>query len=73
MLVVMDMSSYEIEHNSMNEEYSDEVMRSGWNPAVNLVCQQVMTEPTRGKTAMPAELATVDPELFLRKMYAYQR
>lgn len=73
MQIIMDMSSYEIEHNSTDEEYSEEVMRSGWNPAVNLACQQVMTESTCKKSAMPPELATVDPELFLQKMYAYQR
>ena len=73
MSTVMDMSSYEIERDPLDVEYSDEVMCSGWNPAVNLMCQQVMVESQGRKLTMPAELAMVDAELFLQKMYAYQR
>lgn len=71
--IVMDMSSYEIERDPLDVEYSEEVMCSGWNPAINLMCQQVMIESASNKPSMPAELAMVDAELFLQKMYAYQR
>lgn len=72
MAIVMDMSSYEIEHDfSRNAGYGDEVACSGWNPAVELACQQhALTEK---RTAMPAELANVDVEQFLKKMYALMR
>lgn len=71
--IVMDMSSYEIESDPSDVGYSDEVLCSGWNPAINLICQQVVVEQTSRKTSMPAELAIVDAELFLQKMYSYQR
>jgi len=70
--IVMDMSSYEIERDSLDVEYSDEVMCSGWNPAINLMCQQVIVEPASRKPSMPPEVAMMDVELFLQKMYTYQ-
>ncbi|MBI5659628.1 MAG: hypothetical protein HZC43_08785 [Nitrosomonadales bacterium] len=71
--IVMNMSSYEIEQNPVEEEYGDEVMFAGWNPAVALLHQQAVAESADRQAAMPADLATVDAESFLRKMYAYQR
>jgi len=71
--IVMNMSSYEIERDSMETEYGEEVMYAGWNPAIALVCQQQMAVPKNRQMSMPAELATTDAELFLQKMYAYQR
>jgi hypothetical protein len=63
----MDMSSYEIEQDAMEfEEYGEEIMNTGWNPAVDLVCglQEIET---------PADPATdVIAEIVLRKMYSYQ-
>ena len=68
--VVMDMSSYEIERSET--EYGEEVLCSGWNPALNLACQQIpQTEAEHGK--LPPSLATVDAETFLQRMYTYQR
>jgi hypothetical protein len=71
--IVMNMSSYEIEQDPMGAEYGEEVMCSGWNPAVALMCQQVGGESASRLATMPASLATVDAEAFLQKMYAYQR
>ena len=71
--VVMNMSSYEIEDDSTEVEYGEEVMYAGWNPAVTQVCQQQMVATTNGHASMSAELATVDVESFLQKMYAFQR
>ena len=71
--VVMNMSSYEIERDSMEAEYGEEVMCAGWNPAVALICQQQMVVPTDKQMAMPADLATVNAELFLQRMYTCQR
>ncbi len=70
--VVMNMSSYEIERDSMEAEYGEEVMCAGWNPAVALVCQQQMVVPTDRQMEMPADLAAVNAELFLQRMYACQ-
>ena len=71
--VVMNMSSYEIERDSMEAEYGEEVMCAGWNPVVAQMCQQQLAASASRYASMSAELATVDTELFLQKMYAFQR
>jgi len=64
----MDMSSYEIERNeAMAPGYSDEVLCAGWIPS--LACHQ----PHIRETTLPADLARVDVDAFLRKMYTCQR
>lgn len=71
--VVMNMSSYETERDSMELEYSEEVMYAGWNPAIALVCQQQRIAPSNSQATMPPDLATLDAESFLQKMYTFQR
>jgi hypothetical protein len=73
MSITMSMSSYEIEHDSMEAEYGAEIMCAGWNPAVDLVCQQQLLTTIEKQMAMPTDLTAVIAELFLRKMYSYQR
>lgn len=77
----MNMSSDEIEQNEMVTEYGEEIMCTGWNPAVDLVCEQLLQLPTDEQLAMaadltaqdtPADLSTAISEIFLRKMYSYQ-
>ena len=70
--IVMNMSSYEIECDSREEVYGEEVMCAGWNPSVALLCQQQLIAPSNRQMTMPADLATVDAELFLQKIYAFQ-
>ena len=78
----MDRSSYEIEQAAMEIEYGEEIMCAGWNPAVALVCEQLLQVPTDEEMSVAAELAvsntpadisTAVSEIFLRKMYSYQR
>lgn len=71
--VVMSMNSYEIEHDSMGEEYGEEVLYAGWNPAVALVCQQHQVAPFDRQLTIPPDLATMGTESFLQKMYSFQR
>ena len=71
--IVMNMSSYEIERDSMEVEYGEEVMCASWNPAVALVCQQQPFVPANEPMNVPTDLATVNAELFLQRMYLYQR
>ena len=82
MKTTMDMSSYEIEQDAMEIEYGEEIMSAGWNPAVDLVCEQLLQIPTDEQMAIAAELPTLNSaadvstavsEIFLRKMYSYQR
>ncbi|MFZ5524074.1 MAG: hypothetical protein ACOY9D_08355 [Pseudomonadota bacterium] len=67
MKITMDMSSYEIEQDATEfEEYDEEIMNTGWNPAVDLVCGLQEIEP-------PVDVTTaVVAEIVLRKMYSYQ-
>jgi hypothetical protein len=73
MNVTMDMSSYEIESETMGPEYDEEILCAGWNPEIDSVCQQLQLEPATQQLDMPADLSTEVAELFLRKMYSYQR
>ena len=68
MKITMDMSSHEIEQDATEvEEYGEEIMNSGWNPAVDLVTglQEIET-PVDVTTAVVAEIV-------LRKLYSYQQ
>lgn len=74
MSITMNMSSYEIEQDSMEADYGAEVMCAGWNPAVELVCQQQLCSTTeKRRMDMPTDIAAVTAESFLEKMYACQR
>jgi len=64
--MIMNMSQGNIERDEPAiERYDDEVMCSGWNPV--LAMTQLVPEDKCRK--FPAELANVDIELFLQKMY----
>lgn len=67
-ILAMNMSSYEVEQDDeANSAYGDEVMCAGWIPTL------APCEACPEHVEMPASLATVDTEAFLRKMYACQR
>jgi len=70
MKITMDMSSYEVEMDEIEaeaEEYGEEIMSTGWNPAVDLVCglQEIQT-PVEGSTSVVADIV-------YRKMYSYKQ
>jgi len=73
MKITMDMSSYQIEQETIETEYGDEILCAGWNPEVDSVCQQLQLVPTTEQQDMPDALKAEAMELFLRKMYSYQR
>jgi hypothetical protein len=68
MSITMGMDSYEIECDSMEAEYGVEIMCTGWNPAVDLLCQQLLVT-TEKQVAMPTDLTTVIEDFFLAKKY----
>lgn len=71
-IVTMNMSEYKVERDdAMEAEYGNEVLCAGWNPALALQ-PHIQTE-RKQPAAMPLDLVAVDVELFLKKMYAYQR
>ena len=64
--MIMNMSQGDIEHDKpVTTEYDDEIMCSGWNSVVAMT----LLVPERKHRSFPAELAEVDLELFLNKMY----
>lgn len=80
MQVTMDMCSGNVDR----EEYGNEVMCAGWNPEirsmgdvaaalagrfVGLQLQQVR----EARQAMPTDVAAMEIDTFLRKMYAAQQ
>jgi hypothetical protein len=74
MNIIMNMGNYEFEADeSVTSEYGVEVMCAGWNPALALAQQQQLPVAHGQQVKMPADLAVADTELFLQKMYSYQR
>ena len=72
MATTMCMSGYEIEREVVAlEEYGDEVMCAEWNPQLVLVSELPLAQADR-HVPLPAELANVDVDDFLEKMYRYQ-
>lgn len=71
--IVMNMSNYEIEPNSVDAKYGKEVMRADWNSSAALMCHQQSAVPANREIFMPPDLATAGTKEFLRKMHAYQR
>jgi len=72
MTFVMNMSGYEIEREEVAvEEYGDEVMYAELIPQLVLVNDSHVTE-VGTRTDLPSELADVDVDAFLKKMYEYQ-
>ncbi|OFZ66994.1 MAG: hypothetical protein A2V79_07430 [Betaproteobacteria bacterium RBG_16_56_24] len=67
------MSDFEIEGEGLDLEYGEEIMNTGWNPDIALVKEQLQYVPTSEQMIIPDDLATVAAEVFLRKMYSYQR
>jgi len=70
MLVMKDMSSGEREPTG---EYEEESLSSGWNPAIaDLIHREIdHYEITQAENPIPSDLADVDVNDFLEKMYGY--
>ena len=73
MIIVMNMGDYEIEQDELEIEYGEEIMNAGWNPEVDSVHEQLQILTDSEMNTIPDDLATASAELFLRKMYSYQR
>jgi hypothetical protein len=51
--IAIGMDDYGISPDSLEDVYSEEVMYSGWNPAITLLCQQQLLVPTNRLAAPP--------------------
>lgn len=68
-IIKMDMCSYEVERGAVLESgCGDEFVKAGWEPALQL--QQIGLVERRFE--LPAELAGVNVECFLQRMYSFQ-
>ncbi len=70
--IPMEVKEYEAASDMMMDQYGEESMCAGWNPELGLIGQPQLLALTGRDDTMPADLVTVDVELFLRRMYAYQ-
>ena len=70
MLVMKDMSTGEVD---AYDEYEEEALSSGWNPAVaDLIHREIdHYEITQAENIIPSDLSDVDVNEFLEKMYSY--
>ena len=67
-----NVNGCDIEHEAIVDEgYSEEVMCAGWNPQLALVAENPVVQINR-HVGVPAELAYVDIDTFLKRMYEYQ-
>jgi hypothetical protein len=66
--VAIDMDSYGVSCDPLEDVYGEEVMYSGWNPAVTLLCQQQLMVPTNRLAAPPEaeDFAAEDEEPLLQ-------
>lgn len=70
MSIEMNMNYDKIEEPSIDAGYDDEILDTGWNPAVGLAPQE---QHVHARAAMPPDLTNEVIDLFLRKMYSMQR
>ena len=70
MLVMKDISTGEVDY---IDEYEEEALSSGWNPAVaDLIHREIdHYEITQAENIIPSDLSDVDVNEFLEKMYSY--
>ena len=70
--IVMNMDEGNIEREApVNEEYGEEVMCAGWNPQLTLVAETSAARINK-HVSLPEDLAYVDIDAFLKRMYEYQ-
>ncbi len=70
MLVMKDMTTGEADP---IDEYEEEALSSGWNPAVaDLIHREIdHHEIVESENSMPSDLSDVDVNDFLERMYTY--
>lgn len=75
MLVTMDMCSAKAD-----SDYASEVMCAGWNPEIALMqgraaelAAQLIHSQSQRAGSIPADVAAMDVETFLARMYSSQR
>jgi hypothetical protein len=66
------LNGCEIEREApVNEGYGEEVLYAGWNPQLALAAESSVAKIDK-HVNLPADLAYMDVDTFLKKMYEYQ-
>ena len=73
MHIVMNMSSYEIESNSAQEENIDSMLSVDRNLVDVHLCLAERFPSTNKLTTLPANLVVANPDLFLQRMKNYTK
>jgi len=60
MIMTMSMSDYEVESQSPETDYEDDIMYAGWNPDVDFLCEQQLVIEDDWQTPNPVILAALD-------------
>jgi len=60
MITTMSMSNYEMENQTLDTEYEDDIMYAGWNPDVDFLCEQQLVIEDDWQTPNPVILAALD-------------
>ena len=70
--IVMNMDGCDTEHETLCvEEYGDEVLCAEWNPQLSLADDAPVAQINK-HVDLPADLASVDVDTFLKTMYENQ-
>jgi len=82
MIITMDMGSLDIDQIDQEAEYDEEITRSGWNPAVDMMELEQLEHVTPDDSDVDAfamnpedshdNVAGVISEIFRRKTYSYR-
>jgi len=81
MITTMDMGSYEIEQDEMEIQYGEEILSVGWNPAVDLVYEQLQEAISDEQISalknaamlyMPDNATEAASEMCMRRKHSYQ-
>ena len=70
-------NSNQIAQDAIEADYGDDILYAGWNPEVDSVSRQLNIAPAGNgadqSSTHSADLTAKFAELFLRKMYSFQR
>jgi hypothetical protein len=73
MKVTMNMSSHEIEHDTVDAEYGDDILYAGWNPEVDKLNLQLQLAPAVEQRDMSNAPSKKVPDLFIGRKYHFLR
>lgn len=71
--IAMNMNSNTMQRELLDAEYDDEVLYAGWIAEDSRMCLLQPFVSADKPTTMPADIVMLNVDLFMQRMYAYQR